>query len=36
MIAFEKTMEDIAKGNLQLGGNSAKGHGVFTGTFKKY
>jgi len=27
--AFEKTLEDIRKGQLQLGGNSTKGHGVF-------
>lgn len=33
-IAFEKTLSDITIGNLQLGGNSTKGHGVFTGTLK--
>jgi CRISPR/Cas system CSM-associated protein Csm3 (group 7 of RAMP superfamily) len=33
-IAFENTLNDIISGNLQLGGNSTKGHGVFTGTLK--
>ena len=28
--AFENTLDDLKKGNLQLGGNSNKGHGVFT------
>lgn len=28
--AFEKTLEDIKNGQLQLGGNSTKGHGIFT------
>lgn len=33
-IAFEKTLKDINNGSLQLGGNSMKGHGLFTGTLK--
>ena len=32
--AFLQTLNDIKDGNLQLGGNSNKGHGVFTGTLK--
>ena len=32
--AFFRTLEDITKGSLQLGGNSSKGHGVFKGTLK--
>ncbi len=30
--AFEQTLNEILEGKLQLGGNSAKGHGVFSGT----
>ncbi len=33
-LAFEEAIEDLTKGNLQLGGSSAKGHGVFTGNWK--
>ena len=28
--AFESTLDDLKNGYLQLGGNSNKGHGVFT------
>lgn len=31
-LAFLKTLDDLTNGNLQLGGNSTKGHGIFTGT----
>ncbi|MCF8342347.1 MAG: hypothetical protein K9I82_15335 [Chitinophagaceae bacterium] len=31
--AFEQTLEDLTKGNLQLGGNTSKGHGVFIGNY---
>ncbi len=30
--AFNQTLIDLTEGNLQLGGNTTKGHGVFTGT----
>ena len=33
--AFEKALEDIKNGQLQLGGNTTKGHGVFKGTLTK-
>ena len=33
-VAFEKTLQDILTGNLQLGGNANKGHGAFKGTLK--
>ncbi len=32
--AFLSTLDDITSGSLQLGGNSSKGHGVFTGALK--
>jgi len=32
--AFEKTLGDLCRGNLQLGGGSGKGHGVFKGSYK--
>jgi CRISPR/Cas system CSM-associated protein Csm3 (group 7 of RAMP superfamily) len=31
--AFEQTLQDLTTGNLQLGGNTSKGHGVFTGHY---
>jgi CRISPR/Cas system CSM-associated protein Csm3 (group 7 of RAMP superfamily) len=30
--ALENTLKDLVEGQLQLGGNTTKGHGVFTGT----
>jgi CRISPR/Cas system CSM-associated protein Csm3 (group 7 of RAMP superfamily) len=30
--AFENSLKDLVEGQLQLGGNTTKGHGVFTGT----
>jgi CRISPR/Cas system CSM-associated protein Csm3 (group 7 of RAMP superfamily) len=33
--AFEKTLEDICKGLLPLGGMTTKGHGIFTGKLIK-
>lgn len=30
--AFNQTLIDLTEGNLQLGGNTTKGHGVFSGT----
>jgi CRISPR/Cas system CSM-associated protein Csm3 (group 7 of RAMP superfamily) len=32
--AFENALNDLVSGNLQLGGNTTKGHGVFTGKFQ--
>jgi len=32
--AFEQTLNDLVTGSLQLGGNTTKGHGAFTGTYK--
>ena len=32
--AFESTLSDLVSGNLQLGGNTTKGHGAFTGNFQ--
>ena len=32
--AFELALEDITTGQLQLGGNSSKGHGLFKGSIK--
>lgn len=32
--AFEAALDDLKNGNLQLGGNTAKGHGVFTGNYE--
>jgi CRISPR/Cas system CSM-associated protein Csm3 (group 7 of RAMP superfamily) len=32
--AFENTLDDLCAGQLQLGGNSAKGHGAFVGTWE--
>lgn len=32
--AFEKALTDLTTGELQLGGNTAKGHGAFKGSFK--
>ena len=32
--AFELTLEDLVAGRLQLGGNTTKGHGVFSGSFE--
>jgi CRISPR/Cas system CSM-associated protein Csm3 (group 7 of RAMP superfamily) len=32
--AFEAALNDVTTGNLQLGGNTAKGHGVFTGNYE--
>lgn len=32
--AFEAALTDLTNGNLQLGGNTAKGHGVFSGNFE--
>ena len=34
-LAFEKTLEDICKGLLPLGGMTTKGHGIFTGNLSK-
>lgn len=33
-IAFEAALNDLVKGNLQLGGNTTKGHGAFIGTYQ--
>jgi len=33
--AFEESLKDLRNGNLQLGGGSTKGHGVFKGSFEK-
>ncbi len=33
--AFEKTLDDLTKGMLSLGGATTKGHGIFTGEWKK-
>lgn len=33
-IAFEKALHDLCEGNLQLGGGTTKGHGVFTGSWQ--
>ena len=33
--ALEKTLEDLTKGELQLGGNTTKGHGIFLGELLK-
>ncbi len=33
--AFEKALQDLCTGNLQLGGGSTKGHGVFKGSLEK-
>lgn len=33
--AFEEALNDLCEGYLQLGGGSAKGHGVFTGSLEK-
>jgi len=32
--AFEQALDDILTGQLQLGGNSTKGHGLFKGSLK--
>ena len=32
--AFKAALDDLKNGNLQLGGNTAKGHGVFTGNYE--
>lgn len=32
--AFEAALNDLCTGNLQLGGNSTKGHGAFSGTLE--
>ena len=32
--AFEKALDDLVKGKLQLGGNVGKGHGAFTGSYE--
>ena len=32
--AFEAALSDLTEGRLPLGGNTAKGHGVFTGSWK--
>jgi CRISPR/Cas system CSM-associated protein Csm3 (group 7 of RAMP superfamily) len=33
-IAFEEALKDLCNGDLQLGGGSAKGHGVFKGSYE--
>ncbi|MEM6801313.1 MAG: RAMP superfamily CRISPR-associated protein [Bacteroidota bacterium] len=33
--AFEASLDDLVSGRLALGGNTAKGHGVFEGSYKK-
>ncbi|PSR10208.1 MAG: hypothetical protein C7N36_19450 [Bacteroidetes bacterium] len=33
--AFDSALQDLVNGRLQLGGNTTKGHGAFSGSFKK-
>jgi CRISPR/Cas system CSM-associated protein Csm3 (group 7 of RAMP superfamily) len=33
-VAFEKALEDLVSGRLQLGGNTGKGHGAFVGEYE--
>lgn len=35
IVAFEDALDDLCKGLLPLGGGSTRGHGRFTGTYKK-
>jgi len=32
--SFENALEDLVSGNIQLGGNTGKGHGAFVGSYK--
>ena len=32
--AFEKSLDDLVRGNIQLGGNTGKGHGAFVGEYE--